>query len=258
MCNRFLKNVLILSLSLTVAACADSLSSSLVEDDNFSSKEKLYESTQNYSGLVTLYREQLKSFEDDATRYKLARAYYNKGDYEASLYQVKPLTDVTNSYYESASLLEVRDLIQLKNFDNALMSVNSLIERFPKNAEAHNLRGVIFAQQGNMQRAQQDIAAARDLFINDVIAVNNLAMLKIIHGDYKNAVQLLLPQYLKGVKESRLVHNLVFALVKSGDTEYALDIIKKERLNSSPNDLVAALKKNQGAFDKPNKKTAKR
>ena len=70
-------------------------------------------------------------------------------------------------------------------------------------------------------------------------------MLSILNNDYRNATNLLLPQYLNGSKDSRLIHNLVFALVKAGDTEYALDIIRKEHLNSSPEDLVNALQKTE-------------
>ncbi|HDR1392220.1 TPA: NrfG protein, partial [Pasteurella multocida] len=100
-----------------------------------------------------------------------------------------------------------------------------------------------YAQNGNLVNARNDINKAREFFINDNVAINNLAMLNIINGDFNNAVSLLLPQYLNGVKNSRLIHNLVFALVKNGDLDYAKDIIVKERLNTSPDDLINALKK---------------
>ena len=70
-------------------------------------------------------------------------------------------------------------------------------------------------------------------------------MLSIVNGDYRNAVSLLLPQYLNGVREQRLVHNLIFALVKNNDIDYAKDIIVKENINSSPDDLINALKKTE-------------
>ena len=95
----------------------------------------------------------------------------------------------------------------------------------------------------NLDAARQNISKARELFINDVVAINNIAMLSIVNGDYRNATELLLPQYLNGVKDQRLIHNLVFALVKSGDVNYAKDIIIKERLNTSPDSLIEALQK---------------
>ena len=54
-----------------------------------------------------------------------------------------------------------------------------------------------------------------------------------------------MPQYLNGVREQRLVHNLIFALVKNNDIDYAKDIIVKENINSSPDDLINALKKTE-------------
>ncbi|HDR0893730.1 TPA: NrfG protein, partial [Pasteurella multocida] len=63
-----------------------------------------------------------------------------------------------------------------------------------------------------------------------------------------NAVSLLMPQYINGIRERRVIHNLVFALIKSGDIEYAKDIIRKEQLNTSPDDLVKALIKAEPIF----------
>ena len=87
--------------------------------------------------------------------------------------------------------------------------------------------------------------SARENFISDNVAINNLSMLNILNGEYGNAVNLLLPQYLNGQREPRMIYNLVFALVKSGDLDYAKDIITKERLNSSPDDLINALQKTE-------------
>ncbi|MDG2915284.1 tetratricopeptide repeat protein [Bisgaard Taxon 10/6] len=239
MFNNSTKKVLFLSLIFALGGCSVLPMS---QSESIAAKEKLYQSTNNYSGLISLYREQLKTEENNAVRYKLALAYYQKGDSQSSLDYLQPLLDEKNIYFTSATVLQIRNLIQLKKYHEAIDLSTMLINKHPHISEAYNLRGIANAQLGNYKSAEQDIHAARKHFINDVIAINNLAMLKIINGEYRGAVNLLLPQYLNGVKEQRLVHNLVFALVKSGDTDYALDIIKKENLNTSPKDLVNALK----------------
>lgn len=53
-----------------------------------------------------------------------------------------------------------------------------------------------------------------------------MAMVYIAQKKYTEAVQLLLPIYLRGYNNSQLERNLVFALAKSGDLRYAKDIIK--------------------------------
>ena len=52
---------------------------------------------------------------------------------------------------------------------------------------------------------------------------------------------LLLPLYLKGKKDRQLIHNLVFALVQSGDQRSARDIVTTEKLAADPERLIAAL-----------------
>ena len=146
---------------------------------------------------------------------------------------------------EKAKILQARNLNQLKRYQEALEVENSLLTSSPKNGEVYNLRGVTYALMGNPNKANEDINKAREYFLNDAVAVNNLAMLSIVNGDYRNAVSLLLPQYLNGVREQRLVHNLIFALVKNNDIDYAKDIIVKENINSSPDDLINALKKTE-------------
>lgn len=245
MYSKLLKKTILFTAVSVVTACSNLNGNHMSVKENQAAQEQLYESTQNYSSLISLYREKLKVAEDAETRYKLSNVYYLKGDSESSLLYLKPLLVNTSPLFEKASILEIRNLIQLKNYNQAVNSSSNLIAMYPRNAEAHNLRGIAYAQMGRLNEAQNEVNQARNLFLSDVIAINNMAMLKIINGDYKNAVQLLLPQYLNGVKEQHVLHNLVFALVKSGDTDYAIDIIKKERLSTSPKDLVNALKKTE-------------
>ncbi|HDR1022756.1 TPA: tetratricopeptide repeat protein [Pasteurella multocida] len=250
MFSKVTKNILLCGLAITISACSSlpfkkDKNPEQFSDASISAKESLYESTKNYSALISLYRDVLKAREDEMIRYKLAEAYYAKGDSSSSLLYLEPLLTGQKQVNDFARILQVKNLIQRGIYKDAVSTATAILDKSPKNGEIYNLRGIAYAQLGNLQNAEADINKARQFFINDVVAVNNLGMIYILNGDYRNAVQLLLPQYLNGIKEPRLVHNLVFALVKSNDLDYAKDIILKERLNSSPDDLINALKKTE-------------
>lgn len=238
-----LKKVIFVCLITILTAC--STGSSPKSMQSVESKEKLYESTKNYNSLISLYRDILKKKEDPMVRYKLANSYYLSGDSKSSLLYLSPLLKGNSELAQKATVLQIKNLIQTKEYNQAISVADVFIKRIPNNGEVYNLRGIALAQVGRLEEARQNMSQARELFISDVVAINNIAMLSIINGDYHNAVDLLLPQYLKGVKEQRLVHNLVFALVKSGDTKYAKDIIMKERLNTSADALIEALQKTE-------------
>ncbi|EIS84709.1 flp pilus assembly protein TadD, partial [Yersinia pestis PY-66] len=53
--------------------------------------------------------------------------------------------------------------------------------------------------------------------------------------------KILLPDYLSGKRNNLILHNLVFALIKMGDTRYAKNIIEAERLSDNADELVLAL-----------------
>ncbi|OOF69802.1 tetratricopeptide repeat protein [Rodentibacter caecimuris] len=241
-----LKKVLFCVSVISVTGC-----SALLQDkteltpENIQAREILYESTKNYSSLISLYRDVLKVNEDPMIRYKLANNYYLKGDSESSLLYLDPLLSINTPLAEQARILQAKNFIQLGKYHDTVNITDSILSISPKNGEAYNLRGIALAQLGKLQDAYINIKKARELFINDTTAINNLSMLSIINGDYHNAVSLLLPQYLNGSKEPRLLHNLVFSLVKAGNIDYAKSIIMKENLNTSPDDLIEALKKTE-------------
>ncbi|AAP96122.1 NrfG protein [[Haemophilus] ducreyi] len=245
MLSKFIKTTLATSLLITLSACSNLKSP--VPPAKKADQEKLYESTKNYNALIAMYRADLKHFKDPMTQFKLAKSYYHIGDSKSSVLYLKPLRFTKQPFNNEIELLYIRNLIQLGKYQEAQTVATDLIKMSPQNSEAYNLRGISSAQQGELAKAEQDMNKARELFINDVVAINNIAMLNILNNDYRNAVNLLLPQYLNGSKDSRLIHNLVFALVKSGDIDYATDIIRKESLYASPEDLINALKNTEKA-----------
>ena len=229
MYSKSIKTVLFCGMVLSVTACSAILNKKPLSADKVTAKETLYQSTQNNDALVNMYRDILKNKEDPIIRYKLAETYYKKGDSNSSLLYLQPLLTNGGNLTEKAKILQAKNLNQLKRYQEALEVENSLLATSPKNGEVYNIRGVTYALMNNPNKASEDINKAREYFLNDAVAVNNLAMLSIVNG----------------VREQRLVHNLIFALVKNNDIDYAKDIIVKENINSSPDDLINALKKTE-------------
>lgn len=242
--------------ALSLSACANRSHQQTASNtdiiQNISVQEKLYNATQDYGKLITMYREVLKSHKFDGTdtadryRYKLAQAYFNKGDNHSALLYLKPLLDKPR-YEQEAMNLQLKALVNLKRYNEALSVARKLIAAYPNNASAYNSQGIAYAQLGQYTDATESFLAARAHFLNDLVAINNLAMIEIIRGQYRNAVQLLLPQYQAGEKDQRLLYNLTFALIKSGNVTYARQIIEKEGLNTNPDALINGLKRTQRA-----------
>ncbi len=201
-------------------------------------REQILLEANNYDGLIDLYRSRLKKRENAAVRLKLATFYYLSRDSKSSLYYLQPLLKKPN---EEIYLLHVKNMIALADYEGALKVADAMLLKYPKSAEGWNLRGIILADTGKLAEALPDIQRSRDLFLNEAIALNNLAMLAMLNGRYDEASRLLLPLYLKGKKDRQLIHNLVFALVQSGDQRSARDIVTTEKLAADPERLIAAL-----------------
>ncbi|SMB78973.1 tight adherence protein D [Pasteurella testudinis DSM 23072] len=250
----FKKIISISVLVLMVAGCvnpAGNSGKSKYSAQQISEKETFLQSSGDYRGLIALYREILKNGENEMIRYKLAESYYYNGDSKSSNFYLEPLIASNNrKLSHDVFLLRIKNDIQLNQYQRAITHADSYLKINAKDGQAYNLRGIAYAHLGNLDQAYHDIMSARERFISDSVAINNLAMLNILDKQYKNAVNLLLPQYLNGEREPRLIYNLVFALVKSGDLSYAKDIIQKEKLNTSPDQLIIALQKTEKNADK--------
>lgn len=201
-------------------------------------QEDILLKAKNYTGLITLYRSWLKEKEDPAVRLKLAGYYYHSGDFKSSLYYLQPLATKPDLRVYT---LQARNMISLGDYDQAIRVSERMLQQDPQSAEAFNLKGVALAMTGKLPEGGAAIQKARDMFIADDVALNNLAMVALLDSRYQDAVGLLLPQYLRGRKQPRMLHNLVLSLVKVGDIRYARDIIKSENLSAHPDELLDAL-----------------
>ncbi|MCW9698093.1 tetratricopeptide repeat protein [Avibacterium sp. 20-129] len=233
----------LLSAALLLSACSQSVFTKFNQQD-ISVKEKFYLSSNNYRELISLYRESLKQKEEPAIRYKLAESYYSIGDSRSSQLYLEPLLTSKDkkANVQDALLLQIKNNLHSGDYRQAVENADNMLLSYPNNGEAYNLLGIAYAKLGDYKQAKDNFNKARSYFVDDVKVLNNLAMIDILQKNYAGAVDILLPQYTNGVKDNRLVHNLVFALVKKGDKKYALDIIEKENLSEAPEALVEELK----------------
>ncbi|HEG0621134.1 TPA: tetratricopeptide repeat protein [Yersinia enterocolitica] len=227
--------IIILASTLLINGC--SWNGNMSEKE-FSYRESILTKAKNYGGLITLYRDKLKSKEDDSVRLKLANVYYLTGDIKSSLYYLRPISHKENA---SIYMLQTKNLISNNDNAAAKIVVNKLLAISPDNAEAHNLNGIILANDGEINKAEAAIEKSRSLFISDEIAMNNLAVTAMLDDRYSDAVRILLPDYLAGKRGSLMLHNLVFSLVQIGDTQYAKKIIVAEKMAENPDQLILAL-----------------
>ncbi|HDL7645112.1 TPA: tetratricopeptide repeat protein [Yersinia enterocolitica] len=227
--------IIILASTLLINGC--SWNGNMSEKE-FSYRESILTKAKNYGGLITLYRDKLKSKEDDSVRLKLANVYYLTGDIKSSLYYLRPISHKENA---SIYMLQTKNLISNNDNAAAKIVVNKLLAISPDNAEAHNLNGIILANDGEINKAEAAIEKSRSLFISDEIAMNNLAVTAMLDDRYSDAVRILLPDYLAGKRGSLMLHNLVFSLVQIGDNQYAKKIIVAEKMAENPDQLILAL-----------------
>ncbi|QKJ88443.1 hypothetical protein PMPD1_3526 [Paramixta manurensis] len=210
-----------------------------VDNRNSAEKERVLLKTRNYESLITLNRESLQKKEDPEVRFRLSEYYYLVGNFNSSLHYLTPL--LKNRPPVKVYLLQSKNLVAQKNYDSALKFVNMAIEREPNNAEGLNLRGIVLAEKGELKSALKAFEQARNAFYPEEKILNNMALVHIAERRYTQAIQLLLPLYLRGYRDNHMTHNLIFALVKSGDLRYAKEMIKRENLTHYPDTLVSSL-----------------
>lgn len=231
-CNKI---IILTIFTLLISGC--SWNNKMSKQD-FKHREIILTKANNHAGLITLYRNELKIKEDDSIRLKLANSYYLAGDTKSSLYYLRPIAKKQD---ESIYLLQAKNLINNNDIVSANDVINKLLKISPNNAEAHNLMGIILANNGEINKAEIAIEKSRELFIADETAMNNLAVIAMLDNRHSDAVRILLPDYLSGKRNRLTLHNLVFSLVKLGDKKYAKKIITAEKMAKDPDELILAL-----------------
>ena len=208
---------------------------------NDSQREYILSKVNNYNGLIKLYREKLSRKEDKDTRYQLAEYYYLAEDFDSSRQYLQPL--IANNPDERALLLASKNLMELGNYSEAQAMVAGVLRQNPQSGEAWNMQGILLAQDGDFTGAARAFNSARQRFVDDDIVINNLAMLAIMQNDYATARDYLFSLYGRGHASQKVLHNLVYVLVKLQDFNGAESILQQEKMADRSDGLMEALAK---------------
>ncbi|ROS03926.1 tetratricopeptide repeat protein [Raoultella terrigena] len=208
---------------------------------NDSQREYILSKVNNYNGLIKLYREKLSRKEDKDTRYRLAEYYYLAEDFDSSRQYLQPL--IGSNPDELTLLLESKNLMELGRHTEAQALISGVLRQNPKSGEAWNMQGILLAQDGDFTGSAHAFNQARQHFVDDDIVINNLAMLAIMQKDYATARDYLFSLYGRGHASQKVLHNLVYVLVKLQDFNGAESILQQEKMADRSEGLMEALAK---------------
>ncbi|PAF46961.1 hypothetical protein BKH46_05860 [Helicobacter sp. 12S02634-8] len=203
-------------------------------------REKVLLAAENYKDLIGIYKEKLEKQDTPTIRLKLAQYYFESKDYNSVFYYLTPLLQTESN---QAMLLWAKSLEATSKYQEALDILEKLIAKDKNIAQAYNLKGIIFAMQKNFPLAKENFLEAKRLFLSDEIINNNLAMVSILEQKYPEAIDYLYPLYMRGYKDTKLLNNLIFALIKANKPEMALQIVQKENLSDSPRNFIRNISK---------------
>lgn len=227
-----MKNVLILCISVFVfAGCAAISAPKDILSDRLS-EERVYTAIKNYGELIKLNKEKLKTKDNEKNRLALANNYYEIGDFDSALYYILPLLESKKS--AGANLLKAKILENKDEDKEAMQFANECISIDDKNALCHNVLGVLHAKAKDFLSAKSEFLRAKELFLDDRIVNNNLALISILKGNYEMAINYLEPLYKRGIKEPQIIANLIFAYAKTKNEAKAIELIKIENISRSP------------------------
>lgn len=232
-----LRYVFLLLLPMLIAGCQNS---SL--NRNLDEEQKIYihETTKNYGGLIELYKNQLKRNDTEQTRVKLARVYYLSIDYDSARQILRPVVPITKD--DEVLVLYSRILYKLGKYEDSLNNLGKALELNVKNGEAYNLRGILQVRLGQYDAAYHSFNQSRQMFYDENKVINNLAMLSILDKDYNAAYNHLNILYRKGYRNSALLYNLLYTLVKLDKITLANQFCIEHKLSDRPVILIQELK----------------
>ncbi|AHN25296.1 Flp pilus assembly protein TadD, contains TPR repeat [Gilliamella apicola] len=223
---------------LFVVGCQNS---TLKHDVDEQQKIYINETTKNYGGLIELYKQRLQRADTEDTRHKLARAYYQTNDFQAVKRVLEPIIKKTKN--DGILILYGHVESRLGHNDTALEYLNKAIEINSKNGEAYNVKGIVLLKKRQYDAARYAFNEARENFYDENKVTNNLAMLSILNKDYTEAYNQLNILYTKGYRDSTILHNLLFTLVKLDRMQLAKSFCLTHKLSNEPDILVQELKR---------------
>ncbi|MFN1620926.1 tetratricopeptide repeat protein [Vibrio rotiferianus] len=231
------KRLLICLMPFVLAAC----SSTSQQWQQEGSKEAIYQKTNNHTQLVELYKQKLQQSDEQEVRENLAKSYLALGDAESALFYIKPLTDQAQPSIETL-LIQAQAFGELAQYSAAINSAKAALELDSKNAEAENLLGTFYGYNYQYDLARRYFERSREHFFDGATVNNNLAVLDIAEGQYKQAIQRLLPLYKNGQADEQVMANLTLSMAKEGQYEFVKQVLSEKYSNHQIDNIYRALR----------------
>ncbi len=131
---------------------------------------------------------------------------------------------------------KARTMMTEGNFQGALITLDQVIEQFPDNQPAYNLRGITFLELGETSKALSDFNESVSLDSSDYRAVYNRGNAWYQLGEFTNAVE----DYDRAL---RLEPKAADIYINRGNA-----LVKIEKLNEAINDYQFAMKIDPGNY----------
>ena len=176
-------------------------------------KEELMVTAENYSGLVDIYTDILKSEDTIENREVLAHYFFLLKDYESSAFH---LSNVINRGNVKSEVFYNQSLNYYMLGENitALELINSSISLQEENAKYYNQKGIVLSKMARYDQSIEAFNKARKLLYDNKKIKNNLALVYLKKGDYTKALSILMPVYLMDSNDKKTVANMIVIMAK--------------------------------------------
>ncbi|OCH20362.1 hypothetical protein [Aliivibrio logei] len=209
------KIMLMTAVILLLSACS---SRQYSEGSLTKSKIDIYEQTNNYVALSDLYKAELKKDDSEETREALAAVLIKLEDPSSALFYLTPNIESGACYL--TYFLQASALGDLGKYPQAISAGLLSLDDNPDNAEAENLLGILYGHEYQYGKSRRYFEKAQLHFYDSNTIANNLAVLDIAEGNYKQAAQRLLPVYRSGQANKQVMANLILSMAKEQNIEF--------------------------------------
>lgn len=236
-----LKKTLFIFVVLLLSACSSRQysQSSLID-----SKIDIYQQTHNYVALVDLYKTQLKEDDTSDLREDLAENLLKLEDPENALFYLKP--NIKEEPSGRTLFLQASALGDLGQYQEAISTALKALNEDPENAKTENLLGILYGHEYQYEKARRYFNKAKLHFYDSNTIANNLAVLDIAEGKYKQAARRLLPIYRTGQADEQIIANLVLSMAKEGNREFVDSVLSGSYNKQEVEHIYQSLQKVDG------------
>lgn len=214
---------LLFLLPLFFTACTGMINSNkdILQDDL--KYEQVLLAVNDYDALIKEQKAKLAKEPSDINRLKLAKLYYEAKDYESASYYLASLTSAEALLYKAYVTLEQKKYKECIDLTKSINDTNKL-------AKAANLAGICYVWLKDFDNALKSFYLAKDLYLDDEIVNNNIAMLYLSQNNYEKAILFLKALYERNQHNKTIINNYIIALVKNKQYKKALNVANTAKI----------------------------